>query len=112
MASRSSDQDGDAVHRVAAVPLRVPVAGPMGWGLVGRVGRAGPHLVIAVAREAQRRRPAPPVVAVARRVEGGLLPGGAEVEREVDAPHVEVAGPGGPAQAHLARAGGETGAVG
>src|SRR5262245_5455099 len=108
----SADQDGDAVHRVAAIALRVPVAGDMRLHHAGRIGAARPHLVVAVARQLHGRGPALPVVLVLRLGETGPGPGGAEIGRDVDLLDGAIAGPGGAAQFQLRGAGGELGAVG
>src|SRR5262249_53925739 len=77
-----------------------------------RIRSAGPDLVIALARHPHGGGPALPVVRVLRPRELRLPPTGAEVDRDVDATHREIAGPGGAAQLYFAHVLAEARAVG
>src|SRR5688572_3406677 len=71
-----ADQHRNAVHRIAAVSLRIPVAGDVRLHRAARVRRPRPYLVVAVAWQLHGCRPALPVVAVLRLGEIGTLPAG------------------------------------
>ena len=96
---------------VAAIALRIPVAGDVRLHRPVRIRRARPDLVVAVRRQRHARGPALPVVAVLRLFPVWPLPGGAEVDRDIDLLHPEIAGPGRAAQRRAPGAGGELGAV-
>src|SRR5947207_15890256 len=80
----SSDQHRDAMHRIAAIPLRIPEAGLMRLHRALGIGGAGPDLEITVGGQFQRRSPALPVIFVLRLLQRGALPARAEVGGEVD----------------------------
>src|SRR5262249_51244646 len=105
------DANRDSVHRVAAITLRIPVAGGMRLDDAARIGRPRPDLIVALARPLHRRGPPLPVIGIFWRGQLGTLPRRAEVDRNVDAPYREVAVPGGAAQFHLAHVLAEAGPV-
>ena len=69
-----SHQDGNAVHGVGAVTLRVPVPGNMRLHDTGRIRRPGPNFVVAVRRQFDRRGPALPIVLVLWLGDAGATP--------------------------------------
>src|SRR5204862_4479685 len=97
----SSHQHRDAMHRIAAIALRIPETGLMRLHRALGIGGARPDLEIAVGGQLQRRGPALPVIFVLRLLQRGALPAGAEVGGDIDLLDREIARPRCAAQLQL-----------